>query len=642
MKNGVHTIQKTELSKEAYRKAIQCRQEGGPDLAAGANPSCVGSTPWALGSFPFILTLTTILLLAYVFVVPAFEGADEPDHVRYIEAVSKGEKIHPVDLSNPRKYGIEVYQPPLYYYLAAAAAFFFPAVYPDYLPVNPDKNPRFPFLTHDAPGELFPYDQARRTLRVFRLISALMGIASLVVFHKILRILIPSNPGVVNTTLLVAAIWPNNLHMFSIVSNDALVYLLSLALVLTSLHCLQADEPHWKQGLLVGTLFALGLLTKMTALLTGLVVTVLFAWDAMGSRKRALFYLRLLPSVLIPIAIVAGPFLFLGFQWYGSLTRGALLETLTPALVRHAPRSFGMNLMAMWDILPGTFVAALQWQQLTYPTISLPLFILWLLFGVAMAVRTGLFIFGGMSRQELLSRLLVLASFGLMSLALYRIASNWIGMQFRHAWNLWPMTLAAPYFAFQGVKCLRGINGQRMVTIVFVGLLLLLLPTNFLVLYDSVRAYRTSPGPWRADLNYFRLIDYWVQNPEVGIAYLDCGDLTDVKAYRYFASKERWNTALHHARRAVQQGINEQESRLVAASALRNLRRPEEAINLLRQGIDGSFDARLLEADLLVDLKRFPEAADKILQLMRESPEDKREHLHSLFNKVTARSRGIR
>jgi hypothetical protein len=80
----------------------------------------------------------------------------------------------------------------------------------------------------------------------------------------------------------------------------------------------------------------------------------------------------------------------------------------------------------------------------------------------------------------------------------------------------------------------------------------------------------------------------------------------------------------------------------VAASALRNLRRPEEAINLLRQGIDGSFDARLLEADLLVDLKRFPEAADKILQLMRESPEDKREHLHVLLNKVTARSRGIR
>jgi hypothetical protein len=595
-------------------------------------------TPATLCSFPFILTLTSILLLAYVFVVPAFEGADEPDHVRYIEAVSKAEKIHPVDLSDPRKYGIEVYQPPLYYYLAASAAFFFPAAYPDSLAVNPDKNPNFPFLAHDAPGELFPYDSSGRTLRIFRLISALMGIASLMIFHKTLRILIPSNPQVVNTTLLVAAIWPNNLHMFSIVSNDALAYLLSLALVLTALQCLQADKPHWKQGLLGGTLFALALLTKMTALLTGLVIVAVFVWDAMGSRKRALCYLGLLPFILIPIAVLAGPFLFLGFQWYGSPSRISLLETLTPAWVRHTPRSFGMNLMAMWDILPGTFVAALRWQQQTYPTISFPLFLIWLLFGVVLAVRTSILIFGETSREETLSRLLVLASFGLMFLALYRIASTWVGVQFRHAWNLWPMTLVAPYFALKDMKCLRGINGKGMGTIVFVGLLLFLLPTNLFVLYDCVRAYRISPGPWRSDSDYFTLIDYWVQNPEVGLAYLDCGELTDVKAYRYFAKKKRWEIVLHHARRALEQGINDPESRHVAASALRSLGRPEEAMSLLHQGNDGSFDTRFLEADLLVDLKRFSEATEKILQLMREAPGEKQEHLHSLLDKVTAKS----
>jgi len=248
-----------------------------------------------------------------------------------------------------------------------------------------------------------------------------------------------------------------------------------------------------------------------------------------------------------------------------------------------------MNLMAMWDILPETFLAALRWQQLTYPTMSYPLFLIWLLFGVVLAVRTSILIFGETSRQEMLSRLLVLASFGLMFLALYRIASTWVGMQFRHAWNLWPMTLVAPYFALQGMKCLRGINGKRMGMIVFVGLLLFLLPINFFVLYDCARAYRTSTGPWRSDLDYFTFIDYWVQNPDVGLAYLDCGELTDVKAYRYFAKKERWEIALHHARRALQQGINETESRRVAASALRSLGRPEEALNLLRQGNDESF-----------------------------------------------------
>jgi len=118
--------------------------------------------------------------------------------------------------------------------------------------------------------------------------------------------------------------------------------------------------------------------------------------------------------------------------------------------------------------------------------------------------------------------------------------------------------------------------------------------------------------------------------------------LTDVKAYRYFARKERWEITLHHARRALQQGINEPESRLVTASALRSLRRPEEALNVLRQGNHRSFDARFMEVDVLVELERFSEAAEKILQLMREAPEDKREHLDALLNKVTARSRGIR
>jgi len=44
----------------------------------------------SIGSFPFILTLHILFLLFYVLLMPAFEGADEPDHLRYIEAAVIG------------------------------------------------------------------------------------------------------------------------------------------------------------------------------------------------------------------------------------------------------------------------------------------------------------------------------------------------------------------------------------------------------------------------------------------------------------------------------------------------------------------------------------------------------------------------
>ena len=126
-------------------------------------------------SFPFILALHILFLVSYVILTPAFEGADEPEHLRYIEAVYTGERIHPVIPSSPRRHGIEVYQPPLYYHMAALVARVLPVAFPDYLPINPDKNPNFPYLVHDRPSDIFPYDICGRSLRLFRTISLLFG-----------------------------------------------------------------------------------------------------------------------------------------------------------------------------------------------------------------------------------------------------------------------------------------------------------------------------------------------------------------------------------------------------------------------------------------------------------------------------------
>jgi hypothetical protein len=473
-----------------------------------------------IGSFSFLLALHVLFLVSYAMLMPAFEGADEPEHLRYIEAVYNGEKIHPIDRSDPRRYGIEVYQPPLYYHLSALVARMFPVIFPDHLAVNPDKNPRFPFLTHDDPGEIFPFDPPRRTLRLFRALSIIFGIAAFLLFAQILRLLMPESPQAASIILLVAALWPNNLQIFSVVSNDGLVYVLSLGLILTVLNCIKDKRPSHRQGLVVGTLFALGCLTKMTILLTASALIIVLILDSILDRHRGRAYLRILPAVLLPIFLLSGPFFVSQMIWYGSPTGEALLKILTPAWIQPAPRSFSTIIHAMLEILPGSFLADLCWQQLTLPFVSLQLFVLWAFFNVLMGIRTAFLGFRRPPREQILHQVLVFTSFFFMFFAVYRISAQWIGMQIRHVWNLWPITLLAPYCAIREMKLLKGINRKRILNITFCGLMCVLVSINCLIIYNFIMAYKPLERESRADLNYSLLINYWVQSPGMGIQYL--------------------------------------------------------------------------------------------------------------------------
>jgi hypothetical protein len=326
----------------------------------------------------------------------------------------------------------------------------------------------------------------------------------------------------------------------------------------------------------------------MTILLTAATVLVVFIADSILDRRRGSAYLKILPGVLLPVFLLTGPFMISRIIWYGDATGAELLKILTPAWVRPSARPFVATMHAMGEILPGTFLADLCWQQLTLPLISVLFFLSWASFNVAMGIRVTLFGFNKQRREEVLHTAFVLSSFILMFLALHRISTNWVGMQFRHVWNLWPITLVAPYFAIKGLKFLRETNKDRILKMVFVALILLLIPINVLVLYNYVVAYKPVGRACRADLNYSTFMDFWVQNPHLGMAYLDETGLTDVKAYREFAKNHDWQNALFYARRALERGASEEESRLMVVHALRMLGRRNEALGLLGKRTDRS------------------------------------------------------
>ena len=593
-----------------------------------------------IGSFHFILTLQILFLLFYVILMPAFEGADEPEHLRYIEAVFKGEKVHPVDRANPRRYGIEVYQPPLYYHMAAIAARLFPVVFPNHLAINPDKNPHRPYLVHDHPGEVFPFDPARKTLRYFRTLSLLLGIVSFILFAQMLHLVMPENPQCAGIILLLATLWPNNLQVFSVVSNDSLVYLFNLTLILALLHTLKADRPSWKHGLLIGATLALGILSKMTILFTIAAFFPVFVFDLILDRNRVRVYLKMLPAVLLPILLLAGPFVISMTIWYESPTGEGLHNLLVPGVIRQATLSCAAVFHAMARILPRCFLADLCWQQLTLPFVSPQLFMLWFSLNIIMAIRMALPGFRKLTRQEILHRVLVLSSFAFMFIGLYCISTNYIHMQIRHVWNLWPITLLAPYFAIKNLKCLQYVNRKTILSIVFASLMIILISANFLILYKYVIMYKPREGVSRPDLDYFIFSDNFAQSPQKASEYLNSTNLHNVTSYNELIQTDDRHNVLH-ASLALGKRPNKHEYRLMCVRALRSLGSHIEALEVLRKGEDDSHGTRLLKLGILVDLGRFREARELIGRSLPEAPPDVRVQLESILKKIADKNQSL-
>jgi len=382
---------------------------------------------------------------------------------------------------------------------------------------------------------------------------------------------------------------------------------------------------------------ALGILTKMTILITIAAFFPVFVLDVVLDKCRGKRYLKIMPTVLLPLFLLGGPFIISRTIWYGSPTGEGLLAILTPALVRPSPLSFTAVIHAMSHILPGRFLADLSWQELTMPLISLQLFLLWLIFNVLVGGRIALGSFRRGDREQILHMVLVLSSFLFMFFALFRISVHWIGMQFRHVWSLWPVTLLAPYFAIKGLKFFRRVNKEMVLGIIFAGLMIILVPVNFLILYNYILMYKPIERVSQPDLDYFTYSDYYAQSPYIASAYLDRTIFTDVMAYKDSAERDDWNNPLFHAPCPFEKRPNEHEARLMCVRALRSLGRPREALEVLRKGADDSHGTRLLEVGILVDLGRFREARELIGRCLREAPPDVRVQLESILKKIRAK-----
>jgi 4-amino-4-deoxy-L-arabinose transferase-like glycosyltransferase len=199
--------------------------------------------------------------LGYQLATPPYEGFDEPHHVAYLERLVRGQGLPPI----PGPY-FEGHQPPAYY-LAGAAV-----VRALNLPLPPPQRNR-------AAGQpaVFVYQHTGEpacracewilTLRLLRLLTALMGLGTIVLVYLAAREVLGAGLPAAAAAASLAFI-PQFDFLHALVNNDGLAFLSCAAVVWGCLVTLAARNPRRRLmgAVIAGAGLGLGLITKEYAL----------------------------------------------------------------------------------------------------------------------------------------------------------------------------------------------------------------------------------------------------------------------------------------------------------------------------------------------------------------------------------------
>jgi len=251
--------------------------------------------------------------VAYSLLNPLFESPDEVWHYQYIKYVADGHGLPVSDLMTEMPWRQEGSQPPLYYLLGAGLTFWVdtgdagavirynPHAAMGVADAPDNKN----VMVHDG-WEAFPYRGTALAAHLARLLSVLMGAATVLCTYLTALVLFPGRRTLAAVAAAINAFNPQFIFISASVNNDNLVTLCCAATLL--LTCL-----WWQTGKPI-RLFMLGLVAGLAAIskLSGLVLLPFIALVLIAATRRRRS-LRALAGWGVQVGL---PFLAIAGWWY--------------------------------------------------------------------------------------------------------------------------------------------------------------------------------------------------------------------------------------------------------------------------------------------------------------------------------------
>jgi hypothetical protein len=269
--------------------------------------------------------------LAYSVVNPAFESPDELYHFDYVEELLRSRRLPVVGTGLS-----EFHQPPLYYAAGALATAWLPTGSP--APQVIERNVYWPWRIGEVgvdnksqfvhgPEQGFPYSGLWLRLHLVRVLSVLLGAATIWLTGRLAVLLWPGKYAVALLAMAFVAFLPQFLFVSSSVSNDIGATALSACiLVALGRFLLQIDDGaapdhRYRWAVVLGILLGLAALVKMSLLLLWPLAGLVLALRALVDRSPGQG--RLWPSYLLIAAtalLVGMPYLWRNWTLYGDPT----------------------------------------------------------------------------------------------------------------------------------------------------------------------------------------------------------------------------------------------------------------------------------------------------------------------------------
>ena len=339
-----------------------------------------------LANIKIILIAFILLGVTYSVVTPIFEASDELWHYPLVQWLSKGNPLPVQDPENVGPWKQEASQPPLYYYLMGWATAWIDTSDVDEV-LRPNPHVDNGVITSDGNVNLVIHDPARESLpwrgtllaaHLVRLLSVLMGAATVWLTYRIALELFPpartGDRGQVWLALSAAAVnafTPMFVFISGAVNNDNLTMTLcSLALLLMIKRLRAPEEPAtlgFRAGrwLPLGVVLGLAALTKTSALGLLPLAALTVAIAAWKRRSWVEFFAGGLATA-IPVLLIAGWWYARNLQLYGDLTGlNAFIDVLGR---REAPASLQQLwgerwgfMLSYWGLFGGVNVPLDYW-----------------------------------------------------------------------------------------------------------------------------------------------------------------------------------------------------------------------------------------------------------------------------------------
>ena len=316
--------------------------------------------------WPLLAIIGLFILLGslYMWVIPPFEGPDEPQHLAYIEWLAEGKGFPPQgDAAWETPIEQEAGQSPLYYMMASLPARMIDLTSPraEFRP-NPHAftgvGPRLLADNNNRaihyPGEVQSLTGGWLALYAARLISLSFGILLLVSTYGLARQVAPEDPKVAIAAALLVAVTPQVVFISSVASNDIPAAALS-AVTLWLMARMVRRGLSGRRALGVGVAYGLAILTKSSAAALGLAIASALVWFWISRRSNLWQTIRAGLWLTLGTLLAAGWWLIRSWVLYKS-PLGLSTHDQTPWAISD-PEALARFLMRWLDVFRSYWIA---------------------------------------------------------------------------------------------------------------------------------------------------------------------------------------------------------------------------------------------------------------------------------------------